>query len=76
MRRATLSDCNRALAPSDAMRFLSAAGNRLARARPPLRPSALAISEAFMALPLYLALSKKSRLAFLLSTALSLRCLG
>ena len=49
MRRAAWSDCNRALPPSDAMRFLSVAGNRLPRTRPPLRPNALAISDAFMA---------------------------
>jgi hypothetical protein len=38
------------------MRLLSIADNRLARARPPLRPNALAISDAFMSI-FYLALS-------------------
>jgi len=41
------------------MRLLSAADNRLPRASPPLRPNALAISDAFMT-PLYLALSKEA----------------
>jgi hypothetical protein len=37
------------LAPRDAMRFLSAADNRSPRARPPLRPKAFAIADAFIA---------------------------
>lgn len=49
MRRAAWSDRSRAWAPSDAMRFLSAADSRLARASPPLRPSALAIWDASIA---------------------------
>jgi hypothetical protein len=56
MRRAAWSDRRRALPPSDAMRLLSDADNRLARALPPLRPNALAISDPFMIL-FYLALS-------------------
>ena len=48
MRPAACSDCRRALPPRDAIRFLSAADNRSPRARPPLRPNALAASEVFM----------------------------
>ena len=40
------------------MRSLSATDNRLPRARPPLRPNALAISDAFMA---YILLSAKHK---------------
>src|SRR5580704_14006597 len=57
MRRAAWSDRRRALPPRDAMRFLSDAHRCLARARPPVRPKALAISDAFMT-TVYLALSK------------------
>ncbi len=43
------------------MRFLSATDNRLARARPPLRPNALAISDAFMDLILLSAKQNSKR---------------
>jgi hypothetical protein len=42
------------------MRFFSAADNRWLRARPPLRPKALAISEAFMA-PIVLSAKQKMK---------------
>jgi hypothetical protein len=48
MRRAACSDRHRAFPPRDAIRFLSKPDNRPARARPPLRPSLLAISDVFM----------------------------
>ena len=55
-RAAAWSERNRALPPSDAMRCLPAADNRLLRARPPRRPIALAIAEAFIT-RIYLAVS-------------------
>ena len=57
--RAARREEARASPPSAAMRFFSAADNRLPRARPPLLPSALAIWDTFTGL-FYLALSKKS----------------
>lgn len=53
---AASSDRFRAFPPSEAIRFRSAADKRLARARPPLLPNALAISERFI-ISLYLSLS-------------------
>src|SRR5262249_5425853 len=56
MRRAARSEVARATPPRDAIRFRSAEESRIARFRPPRRPSTLAIRRAFTD-GLYLALS-------------------
>ena len=70
MRRVAWIDWNRAWPPSDAMRFLSAADNRVARARPPLLPSVLAISDGFTP-AFYLTLSMNGQRAGTLSRLVS-----